>query len=126
MKKINKKYIQLGLIALFVICISLGFDHFLDNLSLPDGANLEIGKILLPIIDGCGLAYFLNPLMVKIEKKIVTPVFLKLKLKCDHKNSKRIRGISITITLIIFLWIIAGLILMIVPQLLDSVQSIIT
>ncbi|MCR5232706.1 MAG: AI-2E family transporter [Lachnospiraceae bacterium] len=126
MKKINKKYIQIAVLALLVVCISLAFNHLLTNLSLPDNAKVDMSKVMLPIIDGCALAYFLNPLLIKIETRLIIPLSKKLKMKDTPTNRNRIRGISITITLIVFLWIVAGLILLIVPQLLDSIQSIVT
>ncbi|MBQ7588783.1 MAG: AI-2E family transporter [Lachnospiraceae bacterium] len=125
MRKINKKYIQIGIIALLVVCLSLLFNHFLKNRSLPDSTSVNVGKVMLPIIDGCALAYFLNPLMKTIENKIMSPLFTKLKVKNIEGKRSSIRGLSIALTLIIFLLIVAGLILLIVPQLLDSIQSII-
>lgn len=125
MKKLNKKYIQIGVILLIIICLSLLFNHFLNNLKMSDSAKVHLGKIMLPIIDGCALAYFLNPLMKIIEKKVLTPFFGKLKLK-KPVGKNTVRGLSIAITLTIFLLIVAGLVLLIVPQLLDSIQSIIT
>lgn len=126
MKKINKKYIQIAVLALLVVCISLAFNHLLTNLSLPDNARVDLSKVMLPIIDGCALAYFLNPLLIKIETRLLIPLSKKIKMKDTPANKNRIRGFSIAITLIVFLWIVAGLILLIVPQLLDSVQSIVT
>lgn len=125
MKRINKKYLQIGAITLVVVCLSMLFNHFLKHLSLPENANVNIGKIMLPIIDGCALAYFLNPLMKIIERRVVSPLCAKLKKKKEI-GKQTVRGISIALTLLIFILIVAGLILLIVPQLLDSIQSIIT
>lgn len=125
MRKINKKYIQIGMIAAIVACIGIAFNHFIAS-----GNNFStfIGNFksnMLPVFDGIALAYFLNPLMKYIEKKWITPLFVKLKVKDSPKNPKRIRACSLTVTITIFLLIIAGLILLIVPQLLNSIQSII-
>ena len=126
MRKINKKYIHIGIIAAIVVCIGIAFDHFMSG-----GNDLSsfwdvFKSTMLPIFDGIALAYLLNPLMKVIEKKWIVPLFGKLKVKDSPKNPKRIRSVSITVTLTIFLLIVAGLILLIVPQLLDSIQSIIT
>ena len=120
MKKLNKKYIQIGVITLLVICLSLLFNHFLNNLSLTDSTRVNLGKIMLPIIDGCALAYFLNPLMKIIENKLLFPLCGRIKTK-KPVGKKTVRGLSIALTMIIFLLIVAGLILLIVPQLLDSI-----
>ena len=81
MKKINKKYIQIAVLALLVVCISLAFNHLLTNLSLPDNAGVDLSKVMLPIIDGCALAYFLNPLLIKIETRLMIPLSKKIKMK---------------------------------------------
>ena len=86
MRKINKKYIQIGIITLLVVCLSLLFNHFLKNRSLPDSTSVNVGKVMLPIIDGCALAYFLNPLMKTIANKIMSPLFKKLKVKNKLTN----------------------------------------
>lgn len=126
MKKVNKKYIQIAAIALVVACICIAFDHYLDTITLKHDSKSDFGRIMLPIFDGLALAYFLNPIMKFMESKAIGPLFKKLKIKEGKKSRRYIRGISVAITLIIFMLIVAGLILLIVPQLLDSVQSIIT
>ncbi len=126
MKKVNKKYIQIGAIAVVVACICIAFDHYLDTITLKHNSKNDFGRIMLPIFDGLALAYFLNPIMKFMESKAIDPLFKKMKIREGKKRQRYIRGISVAITLIIFLLIVAGLILLIVPQLLDSVQSIIT
>ena len=131
MRKVNKKYIQIGVIALVIACICIAFDHYLDTITLSPKTKSNFSKTMFPIFDGIALAYFLNPLMKTIEARFVTPLFDKFEKKRkkpidSRKRAKQIRGISLAITMILFLVIIAGLILLIVPQLLDSVQSIIT
>lgn len=126
MRKINKKYIHIGIVAAIVVCVGIAFDYLLAS-----GNNLKsfsdtFRSTMLPIVDGIGLAYLLSPLMNYIETKWIIPLFKKLKIKDSPKNPKRIRGVSVTVTIAIFLLIVAGLILLIVPQLLDSIQSIIT
>lgn len=125
MRKINKKYIQLGMIALVIACICIAFDHYLDTITLSSKSKTKFGEIMLPIFDGIALAYFLSPLMNFIEKKLISPLYKKSKIKDPVKKQKTIRGISLLITMVVFLLLIAGLILLIVPQLLDSIQSII-
>ncbi len=126
MRKINKKYIHIGIIATVVVCICIAFDHLLSSGNDFGSARSNFRSIMLPIFDGIALAYLLNPLMKYNERKWIEPMFKKLKIKESPKNPKRIRAIGVTVTLIIFLLIVAGLILLIVPQLLDSIQSIIT
>ncbi len=125
MRKINKKFIQIGMIALVVACIAIAFDHFLSGYNRDASQRINLGKTMLPILDGFALAYILNPLMMNFEKRIKM-ICDRIKLKKGPKFETNVRGISITLSLIIFLLMVAGLILLIVPQLLDSIQSIIT
>ena len=126
MKKVNKKYLQIGAIALVIALICIAFDHYLDTVSLRHNSKNDLGKIMLPILDGLALAYFLNPVLKFVEKKLIGPLYKNIKIKDEKKKIKQIRGISVAITIVFFLLIVAGLILLIVPQLLDSIQSIIT
>ena len=125
MKRINKKYIQIGAIALIIVCVGIAFDHFLSGYNHSSSQKINLGKTMLPILDGFALAYILNPLM-KIFEQRIGRLCTKLKLKESKTLKKNIRGISITLSVIVFLLMVAGLILLIVPQLLDSIQSIIT
>lgn len=125
MRRINKKYIHIGMIATVVVCIGIAFDYFLANSSSFTDFKDNFKSIMLPIFDGMALAYLLNPLMKYIEKKWIIPLFKKLRIKDTPKTPKTIRGVSVTVTIVIFLLIVAGLILLIVPQLFDSIQSII-
>ncbi len=126
MKKVNKKYLQIGLIILIISLICIIFDHYLDTRSLRHDSKTDLGKIMLPIFDGLALAYFLNPIMKFVENKLIGPLYDKIRFRDKDKKKKQVRGISVAITIIFFLLIVAGLILLIVPQLLDSIQSIIT
>ncbi len=125
MRRINKKYIQIGTIALIVVCLSMLFDHMLKHMNLPENEKKNIVKIMLPILDGFALAYILNPLMKIIESRLFI-LSGKFKIGLDQKNRNRIRGLSISASMLIFLLVVAGIIMLIVPQLLDSIQSIIT
>ncbi|MCR5509289.1 MAG: AI-2E family transporter [Lachnospiraceae bacterium] len=125
MKKINKKYIQIGIIALIIVCTGVAFNHFLANLNHTSSQKIDLGKTMLPILDGFALAYILNPLM-KIFEARFKQICKRLKIKESSGLKKRIRGVSIALSLIVFLLIVAELILLIVPQLLDSIQRIIT
>ena len=80
MKKVNKKYIQIGVIAVLVACICIAFDHYLDTITLKHNSKNDFGRIMLPIFDGLALAYFLNPIMKFMEGKAIDPLFKKMKI----------------------------------------------
>ena len=125
MKLFDKRYIKIGAIAVICTCICISFYFLIKNgaeslFYIKDAAV----NIMLPFIDGLIIAYILNPIMKTIEKKTVEPLMSKVK-KIKHSNSLN-RGISIFFTLLIFLFILIGLISLIVPQLISSIQSIIS
>ncbi len=127
MRKIDKKYFYWGLTALFVVCASICFYFLLVNGQDFSSAKDNVIHILMPIIDGLVLAYLLNPILNWFEKYVVNRMFKKSMLKNPTKSyEKKIRCISLIFTVIVFLIIVAGLILLIVPQLFDSIQKIIT
>lgn len=124
MKKENKKLFKYGLtlfLSLAAVILLFYIIFYGENLSQVKDA---VVRVLLPIIDGIVIAYVLSPLQNIIEKRFWTPII-------NHKNpknkdrSKIIRGLSTFITILIFLVIIYVLILLIIPQVLDSLEIII-
>ncbi|MCR4657826.1 MAG: AI-2E family transporter [Lachnospiraceae bacterium] len=127
MKRLDKKYIRLGILLVICTCICIGFYFLMKN-----GAESlfylkdRMINIMLPFIDGIVLAYILNPIMKSAEEKLISPLFSKNEKLKKIKNPKNlIRGISVLITIVFFVLIVIGLILLIVPQLISSIQSII-
>ena len=124
MRHFDKRYIKIGVLAVICTCICISFYFLIKN-----GAESLIYikdktvSTLLPFIDGIVIAYILNPVMMKIEERIVSPLLEKSKRLKNTKNLSR--GIAIFFTIIIFFLIIIGLIALIVPQLISSIQSII-
>lgn len=79
--------------------------------------------ILQPILIGLAIAYLINPIVRRMDR------FLKKKFLVKGKNEvltlKRIRGISVTVAMLVFFCILAVLVLLIVPQVVTSVQGLI-
>ncbi|MCR5735834.1 MAG: AI-2E family transporter [Lachnospiraceae bacterium] len=127
MKKFDKKYLHTGIMIVVSLCICIVFYHMITNgakgfISVKD----KFISIMLPIIDGFVIAYLMNPVMIFIEESILKPLFKKWKKYQDTKKMQAvIRGISVFFTMIIFVLIISGLITLIVPQLVNNIESII-
>lgn len=122
----NRKYLRIGLTIFFTFMACALFYYFLFRSEDFFSAKDAIIHGMLPVIDGLFIAYFLNPIMKYFEEKCVKVLWKKSKKLEGNKNSKKyIRLISLTITMILFILIIFGLFMMIVPQLVDSIQSII-
>lgn len=124
MKKSNKKYYRFGLTVFISLSAVILFYYVIfygESLSQVKDAVI---RVLLPIIDGIAIAYVLSPLQNTIEKHIWSPIL-------NHRNPKKkdrskvIRGLSTFTTILLFLVIIYVLILLIFPQVLDSLEIII-
>lgn len=116
----NKKYfkeniliITYGLILFFLISNLKSVSNVIDNLI----------EVILPVIFGCVLAFFLNMPMSFLENKI------SILLKKFNLNEKKIFTISRAISLlIVFLTLIIGIILItniVIPEILQSLYTFI-
>ena len=123
--RFDKKYLYWGITAFLVIAASILFYYVLfhsENLS--DRLSAFIG-ISMPIIDGFVLAYLMTPVLNKIERCIIQPVYEKAKLPMTPKNRRRMRSLSILATIVLVLVILYEFFGLIIPELVRSIQSII-
>ena len=123
--KFDKKYLYWGLTAFLVIAAGILFYYILFH-----GANLSSGLssfigISMPIIDGFVLAYLMTPVLNKIEKCIIKPLYMKAKLPMTSKNKRRMRGLSILATIVLILVVLYEFFGLIIPEVVRSIQSII-
>ena len=121
----DKKFLYWGVTGTIVLSSAILFYYALFK-----GADISIMwnrtiKILMPILDGLGLAYLLSFLLNAIEQKILYPLAVKCKLKITDKLKKWIRHIAVFFTAVLFLLMIYCLIMLIVPQLLSSIQTLV-
>ncbi|MCH5251182.1 MAG: AI-2E family transporter, partial [Lachnospiraceae bacterium] len=114
-----------GITAFLVIAAGILFYYILfHGSSLSSGLNSFIG-ISMPIIDGFVLAYLMTPILNKIEKCIIKPLYVKAKLPMTPKNKRRIRGLSILATIVLILVVLYEFFGLIIPEVVRSIQSII-
>lgn len=124
--RFEKKYLYWGLTAFFVIAASILFYYVVFHRANLFSGFAKIMKISMPIIDGFVLAYLFTPIMNRIEKRIIKPLYVWAKKSTDDaKNKKRIRGFSIIITLMFVLIVLYEFLNLVIPELVRSVQSII-
>lgn len=120
----DKKYLYWGLTAFFVFAACILFYYVLfHGKALSDGFGKLI-SICMPIIDGLVLAYLLNPVLNFVEHYIIEKLYHLFHMDIA-KNKKRIRTFSIMITVIVFFLVLYGFLMLVIPQLLNSVQSIV-
>lgn len=123
--KWDKKFLHWGTTALLVIIGGLSFYYLLFRAQNLKNNIDGLINILMPIIYGLVFAYLMNPIVNKIEKKILIPVFKKTKANLGNsKILKLIRGISIFFTLIIVALFLYGFFALIIPELIKSIRSI--
>ena len=112
MKKLfENKYTQ----VVVSICIVILFYFFVLHIGDVVGVFHGLFKIMSPLIIGLVFAYIMHPIVDMFENKLLKKV----------KNKTTRRNLAITITMTIIIGILATLISIIIPELLNSIKSII-
>ena len=114
--ELNKENIQkiVGIIA-----FGVGFYWLLNNLDGVGSFIHRFFRLLFPFILGGVIAFILNIPMTKIEK------FIKKKLK-SRKIHLPVRTISITSALLIFFVVIVAISFLLIPELIENIQLLIS
>ena len=121
-KKIDSKYIKIGIVAFSVIiCSVLFYFAFFDKNTLFTFFK-KIGDVLTPFAIGAVLAYLLKPMCVMYER-LVSKWFKKMKRR--HKAERYTTNISVFFTLITFFAIIYIMVAAIIPQVIDSIKTLV-
>jgi len=123
--KYYKKYLYWGITAFLVIACSILFYYVLFHRSSLTGGIGKIVDISMPIIDGFVLAYLITPVLNKIEKGIIRPLYRKAQIPVTPKSRRRMRALSILLTLVLILVVFYEFFGLIIPEVIRSVQSII-
>lgn len=121
--KWSKKYFYQGLTAFLVIAASILLLLLLINSDKVLGFMGMILSTLSPIILGFAIAYLLNPVLVFFENKCFKKMLRKYLEK--HENSRLPRVLGITVSIILALLLIIGLLSIILPQLIASIRGLI-
>lgn len=121
----DKKYLYWGITAFLVIISSICFYYLIFHSTNLKSNFLKIMSILMPIIDGLILAYLMSPIVNWLEGKFIYPFLEKKKIAVSKKVTKFVRAGSIIVTLIIVAICIYAFLVMVIPQLIQSVQSIV-
>lgn len=118
-----KENLKKGLATLLIICVCIAcyfaflrFDFIADVFE-------KISDILRPVIYGFVIAYLLNPVMKFVEKHVskVTSRIIK-----NGKRAKKVdRSISIFSALVFAFVIVSALVVMLVPELVKSINDLI-
>lgn len=114
----NKRYNTLAKYVLLIIAITMLMILAIINIRGIKASLGELLRVLSPVIWGFVIAFLLNPIMKNLEKFMYRYIFKK------KSRSKLVRTISITVTCIVFVTMIAGLLYVIIPELINSVTTI--
>lgn len=121
-KKIDTKYVKIGLVAFAVIvCAIIFYFAFFDSNTL----FVFLRKVLdnlEPFAFGAILAYLLKPLCAAYEN--LTGKWFK-KMKNRYKADKLVTNLGICFTMITFLIFLYILIAAVIPQVIDSINNLI-
>ncbi|MBQ7566762.1 MAG: AI-2E family transporter [Oscillospiraceae bacterium] len=120
----NSKYFKWGIVALLVIVISTVFVVIFSNLK---GFFDVIGaaiRVISPLLYGCIFAYLLNPLVKVLEKRLY-PIFTK-KAKTEKRAKGLSRALGMVFAFLVFGILVYGLFALVLPQLYDTIASIVT
>lgn len=121
--KLKKDHVSLGITAFLVIAASILFYYFLFHWDRFSYGIDALNEIISPVLYGMILAYLLTPIVNSLEQKLLKPLFIK-KSPMNKKKRNWMRGISITLTVIIVLALLYGFFSVVIPNLISSIQSI--
>ena len=119
------QYFKWGLTAFLTVCAVLVFyDTFYQNGVLQRFLS-KLASILAPVLYGAAIAYLLTPVMSWLEK-VIGAEWKKLFPKRELKNhSGGLRLVSILLTEAVVIFLLYLLMSVLIPQLVDSVTSLI-
>ena len=121
----DKKYLYWGVTAFCVVACAILFYMALNYISLLGTALHKILGILSPFIWGLVLTYLLSPLMKALERNFFLPLGHRIYKKRKKKAERFARGFSVLASELVLLAIVAALIYLILPQLYNSIETIV-
>lgn len=124
MKKWDKKYFRWGVTIFLVIAASILLYYLIGNIGLIFSVIGRLLDILSPLIMGLVLAFILNPIYKFLNRNI------EKILEKKSKNKKRVqgfaKGFSIFLSVLFLLIVIVGLVWLVLPELINSIESIVS
>lgn len=121
----ENRYFHIGLTAFLVIAASMLFYYGIFHMDTLIGGIRTFLSIMAPIVYGLAIAYVLNPVVNFLESYVTLPILARRNVNLEKRGKKIVRWACVLISLILLLFFIYALIMMILPQLIRSVMSII-
>lgn len=123
--KWNKNYLYKGVTAFCVIALSIVFYMLLSRWGEIAGIFSKINGALSPVLIGICIAYLLAPVMNFLECAVFRKLGSKIFSKSENRAKILSRVLGIVSVIVILLIFTAGVILMVIPQLIDSIEKLI-
>ena len=111
----NEKYTTIAVYTFLVLVAAILFLFLLLNLASISSVLSTFFAIISPFIWGFAIAYILNRHLHFFEETVYAGLNRK------KPRPKLVRGLSVTTVILLFILILAGLIWIILPQLVDSI-----
>ena len=122
----DRKYFYWGMTAFCVIAAAVLFYFALSRVAVIGTAINTLVRILAPFIWGLVICYLLSPMLKTLENKLFLPLAGKLYRKSKKSDGKKFaRIISVLFCEIFLILLLVALVSMILPQILNSIQTII-
>ena len=130
MKKENEKNFALGTTALVIVLIIAALIFLFFNFKSVLAFLGKIVHILEPIIVGSVMAYIIHPFYTMVYKFFVKQFNKNIKLedlgKVPVNKDGLSKGLAVTASVLVWFIIITGLIVLVIPELYDSLNKFIT
>lgn len=114
----NKKYTTISVYCIITFCICLAILLIAARFDAVSGFFSEVFKVLGPINWGIVIAFLVNPIQVFAERNI------RLLTGKKKPHPKMDKWLSVLISMLFTLAVIAALVAIIMPQVIDSVMKI--
>lgn len=122
----DKKYLYWGITAFCVIACAIVFYMALNYISLVGQGLKTLLNILSPFLWGLVITYLMLPCMSALERGVFAPLCARLyKSNVKTDGRKLARALSVLITEILLLIILAALVYLIIPQLYQSIETMV-
>ena len=118
----NKAYIKWGLTIFFTAAAVILFYYFIFHISQVVALFKSFLQIIAPILTGIVMAYLITPIINFLEKKIYGTFFKNKTI--TPKVKKRVRVVTIIISILLILFLIYEFFAMIIPELRSSIENI--
>ena len=125
--RLSKDQITWGITIFLTAAAVMIFVYLLYNGSKFTGTVGKMFHSVAAILVGIVIGYVLSPVLNFIERSILAPIYKKcgIDVWSNRRKLRQMRAISVAITIIFFILMLYALIMIVVPQLFTSIQTII-